>query len=952
MRNAIFQRGLGWLCGLGLVFLAACGPVKAPDTNLQKSPSDDREYRLVTLPNQLQVLLISDPETPKAAASLDVLVGHGDNPPGRGGLAHFLEHMLFLGTDKYPDPAEYANFIAEHGGSRNAYTSFEHTNYFFDVQAPHLAEALDRFAQFFIAPRFDADYVDREKNAVHAEYQMGLKSDARRGLNVLQEVMNPAHPYSQFAVGSLESLADREGSTVRNELLAFYDKHYSANAMRLVVLGAETLDELEALVTPMFSPVPNKSYLAGEISEPLFAPDTLPMLVKIKPQATLRQLQVNFPIADYREAYRAKPLSYLGNLVGHEGEGSLLSQLKAEGLVESLSAGSGIAWRGGAMFSVNVSLTARGVERYQRVVSLLFNYLDMLRREGPQAWLYEEQGQLADIGFRFLERAEPIRYVSALSSGMHYYAPQDVLRGPYIMSDFSNRMLNEALADLAPERAQIVLTDAGVATNKVSAYYQVPYSVEKVSADLVAGWQGGSIPASLHLPAANEFIPEDVSLVALAERQPAVPERVLEQGRKTLWFKQAEAFRVPKGALYVNFRSPQVGQSAQQNAAAVLYTALLKDAVNEFSYPALLAGLGFDIYKHAQGISLRVSGYSDKQLLLLERLLAVMKASEFSAERFDNIRQDMVRSLRNTVAKRPSSQVIDDLRESLLYSEWGEQALIAALEGMELADLERYAAAFWRDATAEAMLYGNYPRERVDQVVVLLDEVVPTGPAPALPPLRVLQVAADETLQYRVSIPHDDSVLAWYLQGAGTSWQDRAATALTGQLIKSEFFEQLRTEQQLGYVVSAFSWPQMDVPGLVMLVQSPVADANHVAGAMQAYLAAVPDQLDNEQFLRHRDALVTDIMRPDKNLWERAEFYWQAIAKKQWQFDGREQLAEAVAKLDLSQWLGYYERVFLERRHSLQVVAPGRWGEFPAGAERQVNSAQELKANHSNYEIH
>jgi secreted Zn-dependent insulinase-like peptidase len=195
-------------------------------------------------------------------------------------------------------------------------------------------------------------------------------------------------------------------------------------------------------------------------------------------------------------------------------------------------------------------------------------------------------------------------------------------------------------------------------------------------------------------------------------------------------------------------------------------------------------------------------------------------------------------------------------------------------------------------------------------------------------------------------------VLAWYLQGAGTSWQDRAATALTGQLIKSEFFEQLRTEQQLGYVVSAFSWPQMDVPGLVMLVQSPVADANHVAGAMQAYLAAVPDQLDNEQFLRHRDALVTDIMRPDKNLWERAEFYWQAIAKKQWQFDGREQLAEAVAEMDLSQWLGYYERVFLEHRRSLQVVAPGRWGELPAGAEQQVNSAQELKANHSNYEIH
>ena len=75
---------------------------------------------------------------------------------------------------------------------------------------------------------------------MEAEYQMGLKSDPRRGLDVLQEVMNPEHPFSQFAVGSLESLADRPDSLVRDELLAFYDKHYSANVMRLVVLGAES----------------------------------------------------------------------------------------------------------------------------------------------------------------------------------------------------------------------------------------------------------------------------------------------------------------------------------------------------------------------------------------------------------------------------------------------------------------------------------------------------------------------------------------------------------------------------------------------------------------------------------------------------------------------------------------------------------------------------------------
>ena len=192
---ALFSRqGLkSLLCLLVPIVLVAC--VASPNTNLQpqQSPNDSRGYRLLTLDNQLQVLLISDPDSPKAAASLDVNVGHSDNPLGRGGLAHFLEHMLFLGTDKYPDASEYQAFISEQGGTHNAYTSFDHTNYFFDIDAAFLPEALDRFAQFFVAPRFDAQYVEREKNAVQAEYQMGLKSDGRRGLDVLQEVMNPQH---------------------------------------------------------------------------------------------------------------------------------------------------------------------------------------------------------------------------------------------------------------------------------------------------------------------------------------------------------------------------------------------------------------------------------------------------------------------------------------------------------------------------------------------------------------------------------------------------------------------------------------------------------------------------------------------------------------------------------------------------------------------------------------
>src|SRR5690606_13984295 len=94
------------------------------------------------------------------------LIGSFHDPENIPGLAHFLEHLLFMGTEKYPEENDYAKFLNEHGGSSNAFTASEHTNYFFDVNCAHLEGALDRFAQFFICPLFLEGCTEREMQAV------------------------------------------------------------------------------------------------------------------------------------------------------------------------------------------------------------------------------------------------------------------------------------------------------------------------------------------------------------------------------------------------------------------------------------------------------------------------------------------------------------------------------------------------------------------------------------------------------------------------------------------------------------------------------------------------------------------------------------------------------------------------------------------------------------------
>lgn len=136
------------------------------------------------------------------------------------------------------------------------------TNYYFQVGHEFLEPALDRFSQFFIAPLFLADCTDRELNAVDSEHKKNLQSDTWRLFQLDKSLSSPSYPYNTFGTGNLVSLKEEptaKGLDVRQAFMNFHETYYSANLMKLVVLGRESLDQLEQWVVDKFSSVKNKS---------------------------------------------------------------------------------------------------------------------------------------------------------------------------------------------------------------------------------------------------------------------------------------------------------------------------------------------------------------------------------------------------------------------------------------------------------------------------------------------------------------------------------------------------------------------------------------------------------------------------------------------------------------------------------------------------------------------
>src|SRR4051794_8562909 len=179
-----------------------------------------------------------------------------------------------MGTKKYPVENAYAQYLSAHSGSSNAYTASTSTNYYFEVSAKPsndeepsaenpsaLHGALDRFAQFFVEPLFLENTLDRELRAVDSENKKNLQSDAWRLSQLAKSLSNPAHPYHHFSTGNLQTLKEdpeKRGVKIREEFIRFYERHYSANRMKLVVLGRESLEDLEQWVVELFSEVKNQ----------------------------------------------------------------------------------------------------------------------------------------------------------------------------------------------------------------------------------------------------------------------------------------------------------------------------------------------------------------------------------------------------------------------------------------------------------------------------------------------------------------------------------------------------------------------------------------------------------------------------------------------------------------------------------------------------------------------
>jgi len=862
-----------------------------------KSENDQRLYRSLTLDNGLKVLLVSDAKADKAAAAVDVEVGSAQDPDDVPGLAHFLEHMLFLGTDRYPKPDAYQDFITKHGGQHNAFTASQDTNYFFDIDPDAFDEALPRFARFFVAPQFNADYVDRERHAVNSEYQARLQDDGRRIYEAVEAALNPEHPFNRFSVGSLETLKDTEAGSLRQRLVDFYQAHYGANVMRLSLVGPQSLETLEQLARDNFSDVPDRGLSRPEITTPLASGDELPARLEVKALKQERKLSFMFPIDDPIAHYRSQPVSYLANLIGHEGEGSLLAVLKDKGWADGLSAGGGLSDGEHALLSVDISLTPEGAQHQAEIRAALFDYLALIRAEGINDWRYTEQAQLGEQSFRFQQRSSPVNLASNLAMMMTRYPIEDVLAAPYLMQDFDPDLIKDTLARLTPDNLLEVYSGPQVEGDQQGEWFKAPYTLTRLTVDATAQTAGGDTLASqLALPSPNPYLAKDFRVLDLPD---AKPSQLIDEPGAELWYQGDASFGVPKAEWRFGLLNPDVSRSVDDQAMSQVLAAWLNDSLNARLYPARLAGQDALVYAHGRGITLQFSGWRDGQQPEMREVLDQLVNGEMAPATLERITQRLRRSLQNRAQAPLYTRLGRSLSETLVGLPSTAEQQLAALDKIDAQSLDSFRKRFLAKLHVQAMVTGNLTADQARETgQLVINGLAPRITREAVPDLEVRQVTQHTVL--RPDSTRGDAGALRYLQGKDRTLQSQAHIAVLGQLLEAPFYSQLRTEEQLGYIVSARYSPMLDAPGLSLLVQSPSKDSKTLFSRMDAFLTRFDSRvqsLDEAALASYRDAVVDSLTQKPRKLSELAARNWSELSFGWTGFDRRQQLVAAVEQV-------------------------------------------------------
>lgn len=767
----------------------------------------ERTIAKLRLENGLEVLLISDPLADQSSASVAVGSGSWNDPEEYPGMAHFCEHMLFLGTKKYPDSNDFFNSLSDFNGISNAFTAPDRTVYMFSCKQEGFLENLDRFSRFFIDPLFNASNVSRELHAIDQEYAKNLENDRWREYMVFKELGNPNHPNRKFSAGNSKTLAGIPSDALKT----WHNHHYNADRMHLFVYSGLPLETLKEQAAAMFSSVPERPTNNSIAYQAITSSKQHGHIAYIKPIQQRQTLNLYWELPRNLSDDPTKSAELVAYTLSRGQKNSLYETLKEELLIDGMSSSvEDLGGKENKLFILTLELSSKGIEQMDTVVYRCFQALAGLRESGIPAYLFQEKNTVSLLSYEYQTRQDAFKMASSVGESLPDESLHTFPRDQVLATNYSPENLAKVLAQLKPDSCVISLSAdpklTGIEPDQKEKWFNAEYAVRAVPKPWMALWKAAKPHPDILLAKANPFIP--TRFESIPSREPSAPALISETNAGVAYYARTPEFAAPEAAIHLHIRSPEIHAAAKSLVLLSLYIDHLTDLLHPTLAAAQSAGLSAHFALEKLKIHIQLSGFSDKAPLLLQEILRQMPEPPPTKEQFALYVARHEKDYANSAKELPLLQA-KEFAESLLMNDQATDAeKLTALKTISYEEFLQFHRKLFEKTYTEALFAGNLTLSEARDSWVDVQHILSKGVYPksehAQPKVLELPNAAGPFFLEKTTEAQGNAALLAIDEGA-FSLEKRSTQDILSPILREAFFNELRTKQKTGYIAKADS---------------------------------------------------------------------------------------------------------------------------------------------------
>ena len=551
------------------------------------------------------------------------------------------------------------------------------------------------------------------------------------------------------------------------------------------------------------------------------------------------------------------------------------------------------------VLAISATLTDKGQANRDEVVAAIFSYLSLLREKGVDKRYFDELAHVLDLDFRYPSITRDMDYVEWLADTMIRVPVEHTLDAVNIADRYDAGAVKARLAMMTPENARIWYISPNEPHNKTAYFVDAPYQVDKISAQTFADWQKKAGEIALKLPELNPYIPDDFSLIKTTKDYPH-PELIIDEPTLRVVYTPSRYFASePKADVSVVLRNPKAMNSAKNQVMFALNDYLAGIALDQLSNQAAVGGISFSTNAN-NGLMLNANGYTQRLPQLFQALLEGYFSYTPTEEQLEQAKSwyaQMMDSAEKGKAYDLALMPAQMLSQVPYFQREDRRALLPSIS---LKDVLAYRDALKTNTRPEFLIVGNMSEDQAKTLAQNVRTQLGSKGDEWCRNQDVLVEKKQNVIFEKAGNSTDSALAAVFVPTGYDEFASSAQSAVLGQIIQPWFYNQLRTEEQLGYAVFAFSMNVGRQWGLGFLLQSSDKQPAYLWQRYQAFFPQVEAKLramKPEEFAQIQQAVIAQVMQPPQTLGEEASQLSKDFDRGNLKFDSRDKVVAEIKQL-------------------------------------------------------